>query len=227
MILSKLRDFPQVFARRKVLGNRALAELVSRNTPSTGANYYDYWLLYSHIRKTRPLEVLELGPGLTTLVIALALYENGAGRVTALEDLKIYHDALQEIIPDHLRPFIDLNLSPSRQVHYGPFRGKAYTSIPERDYDFVWIDGPNYDRQTEFDADILEIVAKRDKPITAYVDSRIGSCFIYGLVFGNKFRYDYIRRIGKLTASKHDMRTYKEIFSTIKLRGTIYGLFRI
>ena len=46
-------------------------------------------------------------------------------------------------------------------------------------------------------------------------------------MFGNKFRYDYIRRIGKLTASKHDMKTYKEIFSSIKLRGTIYGLFRI
>jgi hypothetical protein len=227
MGLLELRDFPQFFARRKVLRNAALAELIGKNSPSTGANYYDYWLLYSHIRKTRPKEVLELGPGLTTLVIALALYENGAGRVTAMEDLQQYYDALKKIIPDHLRPFIDLQLSPSHQVHYGPFRGKAYRTIPERDYEFVWVDGPNYDRQTEFDADILLLVAKRDTPITAFVDSRIGSCFIYGLVFGNKFRYDYIRRIGKLTASKHDMKTYKEIFSSIKLRGTIYGLFRI
>lgn len=227
MRLSELRDFPQFFARRKVLRHKELAELIAKNSPSTGANYFDYWLLYSHIRDTKPEEVLELGPGLTTLVIAQALHENGSGRVTAMEDLQQYYDALQKIIPDHLRPFIDLHLSPAHQVHYGPFRGKAYQSIPERDYDFVWVDGPNYDRETEFDADILQIIARRDKPLTAFVDSRVGSCFIYGLVFGNKFKYDYIRRIGKLTASKHDMKTYKQIFSRIKIRGTIYGLFRI
>jgi hypothetical protein len=227
MDLMCLRDFPQYFARRNVLRHMELAELISRNSPSTGANYFDYWLLYSHIRKTKVKEVLELGPGLTTLVIALALHENGGGRVTAMEDLKQYYDALDAIIPAHLRPYIDLHLSPSRQVHYGPFRGKAYESIPDRDYEFVWVDGPNYDRETEFDADIIQIVAKREKPITAFVDSRVGSCFIYSLVFGKKFKYDYIRRIGKLTASRHDMKSYKQIFTRMKWRGTIYGLFGI
>lgn len=227
MRLSDIRDLPQHFARRKVLRHRDLAELVASHTPSTGANYYDYWLLYSHIRKTRPREVLELGPGITTLVIAQALFENGAGRVTAMEDQQKYHDALEAIVPERLRPFIDLRLSPSHQVHYGPFRGRAYRSIPERDYELVWIDGPNYDRQSEFDADILHIVAGREEPITAFVDSRLGSCFIYGLVFGRKFRFDYIRRIGTLTASRHDMKTYKDIFSSIKFRGAIYGLFGV
>ncbi|MCB1377027.1 MAG: class I SAM-dependent methyltransferase [Alphaproteobacteria bacterium] len=227
MRLSDLRDFPQYFARRNVMRHKELAELIASNSPSTGANYFDYWLLYSHIRKTGAKEVLELGPGLTTLVIAQALYENGGGRVTAMEDLPQYFEALHKIIPEHLRPFIDAHLSPSHQVHYGPFRGKAYQSIPERDYDFVWVDGPNYDRETEYDADILQIIAKRDKPLTAFVDSRVGSCFIYSLVFGKKFRYDYIRRIGKLTASKRDMKTYKQIFTRMKWRGTIYGLFRI
>lgn len=227
MRLSELRDFPQFFARRNVLRHKELADLVASNSPSTGANYYDYWLLYSHIRNTKPKEVLELGPGLTTLVIAQALSENGGGRVTAMEDLERYHKALLDIIPERLRPFIDLQLSPSHQVHYGPFRGKAYQSIPDRDYEFVWIDGPNYDRETEFDADILQLVAKRDKPITAFVDSRVGSCFIYGLVFGKKFKYDYIRRTGRLTASRHDMKTYKQIFTRIKFRGTIYGLLGI
>ena len=227
MRLSEIRDFPQIWARRKILKNRTLTELITKNSPSTGANYYDYWLLHSYIRKHKPKEVLELGPGITTLVIAQALCENGFGRVTAMEDLQKYHDALQAIIPDHLHPFIDLNLSPSHQVHWGPFRGKAYQTIPDRDYEFVWVDGPNYDRETEFDADILQLIAKSDKPITAFVDSRIGSCFIYKLVFGNKFKYDYIRRIGTLRASRHDMRTYKQIFSTMKLRGAIYGLLRI
>jgi hypothetical protein len=225
--LRDLLDFPQYFARKNVLRHKALAELVASNTPSTGANYFDYWLLYSHIRKTKPAEVLELGPGLTTLVIAQALHENGGGRVTAMEDIEKYRDALVTIIPEHLKPYIDLHLSPSHQVHYGPFRGKAYQQIPDRDYEFVWVDGPNYDRETEFDADILQLIAKREKPLTAFVDSRVGSCFIYSLVFGRKFKYDYVRRTGKLTASRHDMKTYKQIFTRMKWRGTLYGLFGI
>lgn len=88
MRLMDIRDFPQFFAKRNVLRHNELAELISKNSPSTGANYFDYWLLYSHIRRTKPREVLELGPGLTTLVIAQALHENGSGRVTAMEDLK-------------------------------------------------------------------------------------------------------------------------------------------
>jgi hypothetical protein len=225
--LLSVRSIPQRLARRKILRHRELAKLVMLNTPSTGANFYDYWLLYSYIRRARPREVLELGPGITTLVIAQALSENGSGRVTAMEDVEHYHNALREIIPDRLRCYIDLHLSPSHQIHWGPFRGKAYKKIPDRNYDLVWIDGPNYDRQSEFDADIFEIVSKSDKPITAFVDSRMGSCFIYSLVFGRKFKFDYIRRIGVLKACRTDMKSYSEIFSSIKVRGIIYGLLRV
>lgn len=226
-ILSGIRGQLGERARRKVFANQALRELVTLNTPSTGASYFDYWLLYSHIRKTRPREVLELGPGITTLVIAQALSENGSGRVTAMEDLKKYHDALDEIVPDRLRPYIDLRLSPAREVHWGPFRGKAYGEIPDRAYEFAWVDGPNYDREREFDADILEIIAKSDKPITAFVDSRLSSGFFYRMIFGRNFKYDHIRRIGFLTASKHDMKSFDDIVRATKTRGVIYGLFRV
>lgn len=197
------------------------------NSPSSGANYYDYWLLYSHIRKTKPHEVLELGPGITTLVIAHALSENGFGRVTAMEDLKKYYDALDEIIPETLRPYIDLRLSPCRESLWGSFRGKAYGEIPERDYEFIWIDGPNYKKGEEFDADILEIVERSEKPITAFVDKRLGSCFIYRIIFGRCFEYNRISNIGILKASKHDIKTSHQIYRSMKVRGTIFGLFRM
>jgi hypothetical protein len=225
--LLSIRSIPQWLARGKVLRHKELAKLVTSVTPSTGADFYDYWLLYSYIRQAKPREVLELGPGITTLVIAQALSENGSGRVTAIEDVEHYYKALENIIPDKLRSYIELHLSPSHQTNWGPFRGKAYKEIPDRNYDLVWIDGPNYDRQSEFDADILEIVSKSDRPITAFVDSRMGSCFIYSLVFGRKFKFDYIRRIGVLRACRADMKTYSQIFSSIKFRGIIYGLLRI
>lgn len=214
-------------ARRKVFANESLRDLVTVNSPSTGANYYDYWLLYSHIRKTKPHEVLELGPGLTTLVIAQALRENGAGRVTAMEDIPKWHDALDRIIPDALRPHIDLRLSPCREMHWGPFRGKAYGEIPERDYEFVWIDGPSYDKTREFDADILEVVARSERPVTAFVDSRLASCFFYKLVFGRRFKHDYVRGLSFLRASRHDMKSFRDIYRSLRIPGLIYGVFRI
>jgi len=222
-----IRDLLGKQARRKVFANQSLRDLVTVNSPSTGADYYDYWLLYSHIRKTKPREVLELGPGITTLVIAQALNENGFGRVTAMENLKKYYDALDEIIPENLRPYIDLRLSPCREIHWGPIRGKAYGEIPERDYEFAWIDGPNYDRKNEFDADILEVVERSEKPITAFVDSRIASCFFYRMIFGRKFKLDYIRGIGFLRASKHDIKTFQQIYLSMRFRGVIYSLFRL
>ena len=214
-------------ARRQVLANDALRELVTVDSRTTGANFYDYWLLYSHIRKAKPREVLELGPGVTTLVIAQALHENGGGRVTAMEDIPRWHEATDEIIPDRLRPYIDLRLSPCRETHWGPFRGKAYGEIPERDYEFAWIDGPSYDKSREFDADILEVVARSDRPITAYVDGRLASCFFFGLVFGRRFKHDYLRDVGYLKASRHDMRSFRDIYRARRLRGTLYSIFRV
>lgn len=226
-ISRNIRKILERRARKSVLSNEALRQLVTTSSPSTGASFYDYHLLYQEIKKLKPREVLELGPGITTLVIAQALSENGFGRVTAMEDVQMYYDALDGIIPDELRPYIDLRLSPSHEVHWGPFRGKAYQSIPEREYDFAWVDGPNYDKEHEFDADIVQIVSKSPKPIKAYIDNRVGSCFFYGLIFGKKFRYDHVRHIGILNASQHDIRTYTSIYKSMKSRGAIYGLFGI
>ena len=66
-----------------------------------------------------------------------------------------------------------------------------------------------------------------EKPITAFVDKRLGSCFIYRIIFGRCFEYNRISNIGILKASKHDIKTSHQIYRSMKVRGTIFGLFRM
>ena len=46
---------------------------------STGCDYVDYLALYNHVRKHKPQYVLELGTGVSTVVLAYALRENRHG----------------------------------------------------------------------------------------------------------------------------------------------------
>jgi hypothetical protein len=202
-------------ARSCIENHPVLASLTATMTPSTGAQYSDYWALYSYVRKYKPKEILELGPGITTLVLAQAVKENGEGRITAMEDVPFYFDATQKIIPPELASFIDLRLSPKTKYQYGPFTGVAYTEIPQRQYEFVYVDGPNYEAEKEFDADIIQVIRNAEHPVTAYIDSRTGSCFIYHLLFGSKFRFHYTKRLGIIDrATKRDLRTFNQVVAT-------------
>ena len=47
-----------------------------KTSDSTGCSFSDYWILYSHIKKYKPKEILECGTGVSTIVMAHALMEN-------------------------------------------------------------------------------------------------------------------------------------------------------
>ena len=197
---------------RRLVRHPPLRHILGIDTGTTGADYTDYWALYSYIKKRRPQQVLEFGPGVTTLIMAQALFENGAGQLTSMEDVPHYYEGAKRSIPSHLHPIIDLRLSSKVEKRFGPFVGVGYEHIPERPYDFIFVDGPHYDKRTEYDADILEIIAKSETPITAIIDYRLASCFIYHLALGNKFKYSYLRKLGYIDgATKHSLRDYERI----------------
>lgn len=163
---------------------------------STGAQYRDYLTLYSYVRKHKPKEVLEFGPGITTLFIAQALKENGFGRVTAIENQEKYFYETADTIPEALSPFIDLRLSKTCEYRHGAFISEGYARIPDRPYDFVWVDGPTVDGKAAFNIDLIEIV-KRGNKVVAMVDGRRSSVFMYSLFFGKEnVSFNRIRQIG-------------------------------
>ena len=212
-IAKSLHRFLERRARRKLAQHHDVWTFLSSTaSPSTGCSYSDYWALYSIIRKRKPVEVLELGSGISSVVIALALLDNGRGRLTSMEEDATYADATRTLIPASVREMIDLRHSPSVEKRHGLFVGVGYADIPERQYDFVFVDGPHYERESSYDVDLLKIVERSNVPVTALVDSRAGSCLIYNLFLKKKFYFDYFQNIGFLdAATKDDLCTYREV----------------
>lgn len=181
-------------------------------SPSTGCSYADYWTLYAYVKKYKPKEILELGSGISTVVLCQAVRENGIGHVTSLEEDEFYRNKTEEIIPSDLRSNLDLVHSPAVIRQYGIFNGTSYSEIPERPYDFVFVDGPHYDQLTSFDADLLTIISKSETPVSAIIDYRIETSFIYYLLLGKKFYFNYTQRLGFIDrATKHDLVPFREV----------------
>jgi predicted O-methyltransferase YrrM len=154
---------------------RAHAELwahiaeYSRASAVAGASYSDYWTLYEQVRRHKPVEVLELGTGISTVVLAQALIDNqrdGAppGRVTSVEDYPQWFEVAGESMPEALRGTVDLVLARKVEGLHRIFRGVRYDRLPEREYDFVFSDGPDrYSPVTGeklFNLDLVEVIAR-------------------------------------------------------------------
>jgi len=183
----------------------------------TGMSWSDYLTLYQEVRRYRPQEVLELGSGVSTVVLAHALIDNAAagappGRITSMEEDLGWHRKAMACFPPELAHLVDYLHSPKVDGYYKIFRGVQYASIPERPYDYVFSDGPerhslvNGDKL--FDLDLIHIVRRSDRPIRAMVDNHYLTFYVLQKVFGTKLaRYRPTRRlmlVGPVT--RHDLR---------------------
>lgn len=202
----------QVLARHPVLWP-ALQKYLA-DTRSTGCSWIDYAELYTQIRQRRPMEVLECGTGVSTLVIAQALLDNGretgsVGRVTSMEEHPEWFRLAEQLLPEVYRAVVDLRLSPTVEDTYSMFRGVRYAEVPEHDYEFVFVDGPAYRSPTDgtptFDFDLLHIIRRSSRPVAALIDKRVSTCFVLQQVLGSRrVRYAPIRGLGFVEPSTRD-----------------------
>ena len=118
-------------ARRLLEGHAVLWSLMqeaARGTAVTGASHSDYWTLYEEVRRHRPIEILELGTGISTVVLAQALRENEAegrprGRITSMEEDAGWAQTAGERLPAVLRPYVEIRHSQKIDGFYRIFRG--------------------------------------------------------------------------------------------------------
>ncbi|MEK7643728.1 MAG: hypothetical protein AAB390_00280 [Patescibacteria group bacterium] len=223
----KLLDFR---AKKIIQKNDELWSILSSyisKTGSTGCSYIDYWELYSFIREKKPSEVLECSTGVSTIVMACAMMinekENGViGRITSMEESPKYYDLACQLLPVCLTKYVEIILSPKVEAYYCLFRGMKYGNVPDREYDFVFIDGPTTktlsDGQKTFDFDFIDILAKSKKPISAIVDGRLSTCYVLNKILKRgKFRYDNVRSMGYVNScTKSDMKTTNDFVNTYK-----------
>lgn len=110
----------------------------------------DLLRLYRLVRRQKPRHILEFGTGLgrSTAAMALALRENGGGRITTLEQLPRLIEVARTLIPPELQASI-------RFVHAAPrafqlpqvsdwlyFCGYDWEPAADETFDFVFVDGP-------------------------------------------------------------------------------------
>lgn len=188
----------------------------ARASNVTGASFSDYWTLYEEVRRWKPVEVLECGTGISTLVLAQALLDNqrdGApsGRLTSVEDDTTWYALARDALPAGLNGTVELVNIPKTEGLHRIFRGVRYEYLPDRPYDFVFSDGP--DRRSPvtgeklFNLDLIEVIARSDHSVRAVVDNHYLTFYILQKLLGtDKARYDVWRKlmfVGPVT--RHDL----------------------
>ena len=208
--------------RRLISKNKGLEkEIISyiKNSKSTGCNYSDYLAIYSYIRKNKPKSILECGTGVSTIVMAHALVENEKegvlGKIISMESIDEYYEMAKKIMPDHFAPYVDLKLSPLIEDYYSIYRGIRYRDIPmDREYDFLFIDGPSYESELDgtlaFNFDLLHVVKNSENPVSAIIDKRVSSCYVFQKIFGtNKVKYNPYTHLGYVNSvTKYDIKHF-------------------
>lgn len=173
-----------IYAQWRIKSDKELwhvLEPVILKSTSTGCDYSELWVLDRHFRKARPSAILELGSGISTVVIAnavRALAKQGhVCRFVSMEESAQYHAQLVSIFPPELLKHADIRCSP---VEDRPIAGdliaRTYRDKPRDQYDFVFIDGPQVPKSGGyFDADILDVLEWNEGPVTAFLDQRIAT----------------------------------------------------
>jgi len=148
---------------------------------STGCTYYELNLLHRYVVQHRPEYVLELGAGVSTVVLAHAAREvrkTGAlCSIISMEESPFYYEELRKLMPATVSDCVELIQSPIEDRNIGGRIARCYSAKPRRSYDFVFIDGPQLPTKspTYFDGDILDVAEWNSRPFTAYLDGRLGT----------------------------------------------------
>ncbi len=200
---TKLRAIPALWE---------MMEAYAAASKVTGASFSDYWTLYSEIRRHRPRDVLELGTGISTVVMAYALRENGSGRMVSMEESAGWHATASAAFPAALTDITEIRLSEKIDGAYKIFRGVQYRDVPARPYDFVFSDGPDRSSPANndklFNLDLLNVIRASDTPVRGVVDNHYLTFYVLQKVLGTGLaRYDSGRRLQFVgPATKADVR---------------------
>ena len=137
---------------------------------------YKLFSLWQILHQRRPSNILELGAGTSTAVFAAYVRDHHGVTLTSVDEeprwLKTATE-ISKIKPGDCR--FDLMSSPKQDHVFLNRKASRYVSVPQKEYDFVFIDGPTIkDAGLGVNTDILRVIEKR-LPETILVDMREGT----------------------------------------------------
>lgn len=230
-----LRKIKQIRSRRTLERNTELWTALQdylKKTESTGCGYIDYACLYETIRKSRPVEILECGTGVSTLIIAHALRENEketgiTGHVTSMEEHAEWLEMSRQLLPSQYGKYVSFELSHTVEDRYSLFRGVRYADIPNKAYDFVFVDGPKYESPLDggatFDFDFIHVLRNAEKPVGCLIDKRLSTVFVLQQLLGtDRVKYSAIAGLGYVQpCTKSDLGTIATSISSSNFAGSL------
>lgn len=134
--------------------------------------YADLWALYRMARRHSPLVVWEFGSGQSTLVLARALRDNGAGYLYSMDAAKEWAESTAEAMPESLRPFCQVLHSPVEEVTIHGIPGFRHTVLPDRMPTLVYLDGPALTAERQVAVDMLDIEPRLSPGFVLVIDDR-------------------------------------------------------
>ena len=166
-----------------------------QNSETTGTQPITLWLAVKAIMKNKPQFILECGTGASTIVLSMAAQKiqeqqpDYQYKIVSMESVKEWFDiAVANLPPKHSKN-VEIVYGPRQQFYVSMFRGYVHSNIPEHPYDFIFLDGPNFDDEngTSFCADLFFILesTKRSK-MHGVIDGRTSTAFVLQTLFGLK-----------------------------------------
>ena len=186
--ISKLNEF---LAYKYIKKRENLFKLILESTKksnSTGVSFSDYRVLYEIIKKHKPKHILELGSGISSLIMAYALKENFLetkvkGLLETYEEDPFYFKQVKNLTTKDLKKFVNFNLSERETKKILNMKASMYRSVKIKEYELIFIDGPTLWSKNEkkvgeksFNADILTLLSKiKTPPKFILLDKKIGT----------------------------------------------------
>lgn len=161
---ARLNDLP--------VGREIAAFVGQRPESSYGPDYVDLWNLYHHVRTNRPQSILELGSGLSTLVMGYALMENGAGSLCSLEPDEEWARSTENSLPDCLRGHCAVIHSRGAACEVGGQATKCFAEKPLESPGMIYVDGASEGACWKGAEDVMQLESQLVPGTTVFIDGR-------------------------------------------------------
>jgi hypothetical protein len=110
---------------------------------------------------------------------------------------------------------------------YSIFRGVRYSELPDRKYDFVFVDGPKYDLPngggSTFNFDFINVLRTAENPVGCLIDKRLSTIFVLQQLLGvDRVKYFAVTGLGIVKpCSKADLGNIAFSISSKNFAGSL------
>lgn len=107
---------------------------------ATPPEYADLWYLYRMVRRRRPSVIWEFGSGNSTVALASALADNGAGHLFSMDTDATWAAVTIKAMPECLRRLCTVRHAPLERLVYRGATAWRHRGVPERTPNFAYLD---------------------------------------------------------------------------------------